>query len=494
MNESTGALDDAMEPRRITARWVIQGTLTLESATHLRGEPRGAVDMPVLRHPLDGRPLLPGTTLAGALRSALADRLAGYRTEPGEEAAQIAALFGGARGDEMGSQSPLVAFDSLGELPEGFQVEIRDGVAIDPEWGVAEAHKKFDFEVLPAGTRFPARVDLVLPSPDGYSEQELLALLAAALDAFSDGEVNLGARRARGLGKVSASWRAKRFDLTTPGGWMEWLLSEHENPVGEGSDFQGALEAIRAACPEGLTVGEYHSDRRQRIVIEVETTPEHDVLVRSPGRRAEGPDVSHLQSSGRPVLPGTSVAGALRAQALRIARLVRADHKDGDLWVERLFGPRPKEGGGEAKLVASRLRVAEVFLEGSHPAVQTRIALDRFTQEVVQGALFQEETQVGGRACLRLELLNPKEGELGLVLLVLKDLLHGRVAIGGSSAVGRGWVTGTAQVTLADRRVALLEPSKPPRGEAAEEVDRAIRAFHEAGRLVKDQEEGIRCA
>src|SRR5690606_26619435 len=112
-------------------------------------------------------PHLPGTTFAGALRSALADHLAGY----GEvEPPQIAALFGGARGDDDGSQSPLIVFDALGHLPEGHGVEIRDGVAISPTTGIAEKGKKYDYEVLPAGTTFPVRVDLLLPAPPTRGE------------------------------------------------------------------------------------------------------------------------------------------------------------------------------------------------------------------------------------------------------------------------------------------------------------------------------------
>lgn len=484
-------LDDAQPPRPVAARWVITGTLTLESATHLRGEPKGVVDMPVLRDPVEDRPLLPGTTLAGSLRSALADRLAGYRTElSARDRARIVSLFGAERGDEEGAQSPLIVFDSLGELRESLHVEIRDGVAIDPETGVAEPHKKFDFEVLPAGTNFPVRVDLILPSPDGGDEKELLGLLAAALDAFSHGEVNLGARRSRGLGRVRASWRAKRFDLTTPAGWMQWLLSDHENPAGQAEPSGTAYEAIRAACPPWLEIQPLDSDARRRALIELRLSPVHDILVRSPARVAEGPDVTHLRSAGKPVLPGTSVAGAMRAQALRIARLVREDKDDAELWVERMFGPRPKDGDRAERtgLRASRLRIAEVFIEKSRPRVQTRIALDRFTQEVAKGALFEEEIETGGEARVTFELIEPQQGELGLVLLLVKDLLHGRLHIGGSSSVGRGWMKGSVRVIFEDGGTAELEPGQPPKGERAADVDEAIRAFHLAARLKKDDE------
>jgi len=55
-------LDDAMPGRTLCARWMVCGTLRLETAMHLGGEATERVDMPVLRDPRDGGPLLPGTT------------------------------------------------------------------------------------------------------------------------------------------------------------------------------------------------------------------------------------------------------------------------------------------------------------------------------------------------------------------------------------------------------------------------------------------------
>ena len=48
---------------------------------------------------------------------------------------------------------------------------------------------------------------------------------------------------------------------------------------------------------------------------------------RSSGRTADAADATHLLSGGSPVLPGTSLAGALRSRALRIARLVRCTRR-----------------------------------------------------------------------------------------------------------------------------------------------------------------------
>lgn len=492
---SPNPLNDAMPPRAQTARWVIRGTLTLETALHLGGEGgTERVDMPVLRDPRDGKPLLPGTTFAGALRNALADRLAGYGAA---EPSDVTEIFGGSRGDDDGSQSPLIVFDAVGKIPVGRGVEIRDGVAISPATGIAEDHKKYDYEVLPAGTTFPVRVDLVLPVPgtggdtsSPLDEKGLLEDLAATLDAFAHGQSGFGAKRSRGLGRVRAVWAAKRFDLGSPEGWIEWVLSDHEAPFAANPDQGSIWDAIEAAAPD-LKPLSLPGDTRTRVVIDLDLGVGHDILVRSPGTDPGAPDVSHLHSGGAAILPGTSVAGVIRTQALRIARLLRDAQQDADLWVDRLFGPRfeGQRPTGRLRPRASRLRIGEARLEESQPQRQTRVAIDRFTGGVVDTALFDEQTELGGRATLRMELRNPEDGELGLVLLVLKDLLGGSLPVGGTSSVGRGVLRGSATVTWHEGdgkapRSATIHPGRQPAGDAAAAIDEAICAFHKAGSLV----------
>jgi CRISPR/Cas system CSM-associated protein Csm3 (group 7 of RAMP superfamily) len=445
--------------------------------------------MPVLRDARSNKPLLPGTTLTGALRSALADRLAGYLNE---EPPEVAALFGTRRGEDDGAQSPLIVFDSVGELPANGGVEIRDGVAIVAATGIADDHRKYDYEVLPAGTSFPVRVDLLLPAPayrDGApppTEKSLLEALAAAVDSFADG--SFGAKRSRGLGKVRAVWVAKRFDLSSARGWLDWILSDHVQPFDAIPDRSCIRDVLDAAAPEALRPLEFLGDARNRVVIDLDLRVAHDILIRSSGTEPGDPDVSHLRSGGTAILPGTSLAGVMRTHALRIARLVRADKNDAEVWVDRLFGPRFEDPPAAIKPHASRVRISESRLEEGHSHVQVRIAIDRFTQGVIPTALFDEQTDVGGRAIARLELRNPHHGELGLLLLVLKDLLGGFVPVGGTSSVGRGFLSGSATVTWHEgsasvSRSAMIRPGQQPSGDAAEQIDAAIRAFHQAGSL-----------
>lgn len=460
-------LSDPGGVRPIVARWTITADLVLQAATHLGGGAGDVADMVLIRDSRTGGPLLPGTSIAGALRSHLADVLGGYRSP---EDARVPSLFGGARGDDLGAQSPLIVFDSLGTLPDHHTAEIRDGVQIDAARGTAEEHKKFDLEVLPAGTSFSLRFDLVVSHAE--EEPELLALLITALSGFSCDDIALGARRSRGLGAACGTkWRATRHDLSSRDGWLGWLLADGNAPSPE-----RASEAtdLREACVHafGCRALREVPDRRRRVLVELDVKATGGLLVRSAPVVPDAPDASHIRSAGRSVLPGTSVAGVLRKQALRIARVVRGEMGDAEQWVERLLGPR-MEGvadAGERELRASKLRITEGVVEGGTRARPSRVRIDRFTQGVVPGALFDEEPDHGGWVRLRLELREPAPGELGLVLLVLKDLLTGEIAVGGTSAVGRGRFNGTATVRLEDGRSIDLDPAKQP--DAA--VERAI--------------------
>jgi CRISPR/Cas system CSM-associated protein Csm3 (group 7 of RAMP superfamily) len=445
--------------RATAARWVITGELRLASAAHLGGGPGDSVDMAVLRDTRTGAPLLTGASLAGALRSHLADVLGGYRSK---EDPSVAQLFGGARGDDFGEQSPLIVFDSLGRVPAVAAVEIRDGLQIDTARGTAEPHKKFDLEVLPAGTKFPIRMDVLLSDPD--LESQLLSLLTTALSGLAYGNIALGARRSRGLGAVQAgAWRAVRYDLTSRAGWLGWLSSDWDAPVPEDVPaLDDVREAWRRAHP-GLALSEF-ADQRRRVLITAVLSASGGLLVRSAPAAPDAPDAVHLESSGRPVLPGTSMAGVFRAHALRIARIAREGSNDPERYVSRLFGPR-LEGtarSGSADLHSSRLRIAEAFIEDGTRLRPSRVRIDRFTQAVISGALFDEEPDFGGRVRIRFELRDPKPGELGLLLLALRDLLAGELPVGGTSSAGRGRFHGTAILQLEDGRSIALDPVAAP--------------------------------
>ena len=473
--------------RPIKARWVITGELVLDSATHLgNGEEGAAVDMALVRDRAEDKPLLSGSSLAGGLRSYVLDCLVGYAEEETTTLKIVTDLFGGARGDDEGGQSPLIVFDSICSPPKDWASEIRDGVAIEAETGLAEDHKKFDLEVLPVGTTFPIRFELIVA--DTTKEQDQISLLVTALSGLEKGQIPIGARRSRGLGACCAkSWRAIRFDLQTEEGWMAWLSSEHEQPIPDSVTVKQSIQqALKDAWSE-LTLTD-QPDKRKRLIIKAQLSLQGGLLVRSPGTGATDADVTHLSSGGEAVFPGTSLAGALRARALRIARVVRSGIGDAEQWVKDLFGPRlVGTTNPDSPPQASRLKITEKPITDSTRLRPNRIKIDRFTGGVVDGALFDEEPVYGGKVEVTLELRNPQPGETGLVLLLLKDLLTGDLPVGGTSSVGRGVLKGTATVTMNGTND-TLDPEKCANSETVKALNAEVQKFHNAESRKTDSE------
>jgi len=148
--------------------------------------------------------------------------------------------------------------------------------------------------------------------------------------------------------------------------------------------------------------------------------------------KSHRPDKTDPQS----ILSGTSLAGVLRHRAERIVKTLGSCLPI----VEHLFG---FVDGKEAK--ASRLVVHEKVVEKAAELVQTRIAIDRFTGGTYHGALFSEQPIFGGDetiVTIELELRKPEEYEIGLLLLLIKDLWTSDLPVGGESSLGRGRLKG----------------------------------------------------
>lgn len=432
--------------REIAERLVVTGELRLESPAQLGNGDRGEhVDLPLLRDAREGLPLLQGTSLAGALRNHLRayelgfrqpeERGRGSRTDEPPHLAEL--LFGGVKGDPEGNQSPLIIEDSLAAPSTG---EIRDGVRIDGATRTALPNFKYDLEVLPPGTIFPLRFELLLPDDVAQAER-LRGALALALGGLARGEIPLGARKSRGYGRCTVgAWQLTTYQLrTSAADLLAWLAADHAawgyHPTGPAMATLGAPPAVR--------------DRRQVFRVEADFALATPLLIRSEEPLVEGdhqPDVAHLRDgAGEPVISGTSLAGALRARTARILAAVRPGDRQ-DL-LDELFGRDMHRRSGDP--TASRLKVSEARITGGHPLVQNRVSIDRFTGGAFDTALFSEAPQIGGASRLTLAIHDPSDAHKGLLLLLLKDLWTGDLALGGTAAIGRGRLRGL-QATIFD--------------------------------------------
>lgn len=466
------------QSREISTRLIITGNLILTSPAHLGNGDRGSsVDLPLLLDTVEGRPLLQGSSLAGALRNYLRAYEQGLRQA--EKRGHLAELlFGGVKGDPQGDQSPLIIDDALGErttpeirdgvrhdalgepttpgsrdpcghgdrervrddaLVELTTPEIRDGVRIDGRTRTALPNFKYDLELLPPGTCFPLRFELLLPAnPDQATA--LRDALTLVLQGLQRGEIFLGARKSRGYGRCTVEeWKMVSYDLHQCQELLAWLSS----------DYPCWGFRAKELSPTTLDAPVSRADQRKIFRIEATLNLATAMLIRSEeplGGGDQQPDVIQLRNGlGQPVVSGTSLAGVLRARAVRVLQTLGVEkHQE---FLDDLFGYDMHGRSGQPS--ASRLIVDEARIDQGATLVQNRVSIDRFTGGALDTALFSEAPQVGGEVKLTLSIHNPKDADKGLLLLLLKDLWTRDLAIGGTSSIGRGRLEG-CQATICD--------------------------------------------
>lgn len=443
----------SVNSRNIVQRIIVRGKLTLETpASFGNGEGEDLVDMPLALDPLEGRALLTGASLAGALRSYLRQRELGYG-KTSSSTTLTDTLFGYQMNDK-GEQSLLIVNDSLAIEPEPVlpseavdndgaprrpPVELRDGVAIRANTRTAEDDNKFDYEALVAGTVFPIEIELLIQEERAAALRQALAV---ALEGFERREIPLGRRKRRGLGQCHvATWDVIEYDLYSKDGLMRWLRGD-DSEARSGT----AIAELLGNPNTGL-------DQRERVTLSATFRLDGSLLIRSAPTEPREPDMIHLHSrrgaESVPILSGTSLAGALRSRALRICRtLGSAPWANG--FVDTMFGPRivaskkqRKDGTGGPH--ASKLTTAETVVRHPIELVQSRVKIDRFTGGSYPTALFSEQPVFGGAATeveVKLELHGPSEAQIGLLLFLLKDLWTSDLPLGGEVSVGRGRLIG----------------------------------------------------
>ena len=209
-------------------RLEITGILTTVTALRISSgrstEPIGS-DLPVIKDAL-GRPLIPGSSFKGALRSRLESFLRGIDPNLAEDPAnytsstrnnQVKAFKEKYKNNDLILTQELIGItDDIGSLfgtpwmaskfqfrdltvqPDAWfgQYQERDGVAIDRDTETAADGKLYDYQVVPAATPFDFKA--VVENAHDWE----LGLLTIGLHQFETEQIPLGGGRSRGLGVV----------------------------------------------------------------------------------------------------------------------------------------------------------------------------------------------------------------------------------------------------------------------------------------------------
>ncbi len=418
-----------MEEARIEGKYVLKGKIRTLSPLHVGCGTGDRTDMDVLRDK-NGEPFIPASSFLGALQSAFLP-IREDRRGPMDK-------FWGFVRDKDGSESAVRCSDlelagtAAGRGPSK-RIVARDGVRIDNKTGMAEDRKKYDFEVLERDALFDLDMEFDFKEETRPFVEEMVATIHRLL---TSGKFQLGAKTNSGLGAVHMKEKDCRillFDFKNKADVFRWLARSDSKKNEIAVADLGKPMDIEPKC--------FHIEARLRL--------KNSLIIRSYSDDPKGPDAAHLQSLGENVLSGASLKGAIRARAERIANTLGK----GESIVTDLFG-NVEDQSRSKNAKKGRLRVGEVLLPGFVSALQTRIKIDRFTGGTIEAALFDTMPVYAGLndKVLRIELElrdRPEtatgiEAQAGLLLLVLKDLWTGDLAVGGEKSVGRGIFEGVS--------------------------------------------------
>jgi CRISPR/Cas system CSM-associated protein Csm3 (group 7 of RAMP superfamily) len=374
------------------SRWQITGTIRTESPLHIGdGRTDAILTRPCRKDFLDGAepdyatvmttrtgsPVIPGTSLKGALHAWACVRL-------GKESALITETFGSKdRGglvtfhDAPLKVAPKVAGD-FRFWCEARSTSLTPQVVIDSRTRSAKESLLYYVEYVPAGAEF--EVTFTSQGDTGRQRALILYILQHAFQ-IAHRPATLGSESANGWGRVKwepASYRQMNV--------LEWLTARQVRPWVEGLKEIGSAEKTRwlaeaAELKSTLAPQPTAESMSFRLRLDFDGA----MLVNDPSRRRKGADpIGHAairRDSGEIYLPAHSVRGAFRAQARRIWQTVFAE-SEGDHFsrFEKLFGAT----GWRAAIEIGDFELKK----GGAEYPQEFVAVDRFTGGVAGSKKF----------------------------------------------------------------------------------------------------------
>lgn len=434
---------------------IIQGKIRTDSPLHIGSGSGKRSDLDIL---LDrkGNPFIPATAFIGSLKHAIKSREKDFDKN--------ARQFWGFTEDKSAMQSAIRCADLMMKNPA--KPVIRDGIRIDNKSGMVLHKGKYDYEVLEQGAVFHLNMEIdCLPSEGDFPKR----MAATIYSLLQKGKLQLGAKSNSGLGKCSLMEKDTKilfFDFTDKPDVFYWLTR----------NFSAKKPMSVSALGKIFDIPQ--NNFRMDLTMELKNS----LIIRSYPKRPELPDAVHLHSGGEPVLTGTSLKGAIRARAERICKTLGIN-KD---FAENLFGI-VVENDENSRAKKGKVVIHEIIMPRFVAELQNRIKIDRFTGGTIQSALFDSmpmfRDDTDKVMNMILEIRQCTEAEAGLILLVLKDIWTGDIAVGGEKNVGRGVFQGLgAFIEWDDKKYMLDKNIRQTKQEDRQQLQKFVDTFiSEAG-------------
>ena len=444
-----------MTDAQIIGRIKITGSLVLKSPL-LIGDGAGETadnfkDIHVLKNQ-DGAAFIPGTSICGVLR------------EDFRNSATLQKLFG----DADNFQS-AIQIDDVKLLDS--QIIYRDGVKIDGLTGTGVTGGKYDYEAVERGAN--GNLNILINLRGSHAKENFKGAVAELLGKLQSG-IRVGALTSKGFGVVEVeNLDAQFYDFTRKADVVAWLTgksaAEKIEPAEKiTADTENFVVDADFSFNSSVIVRNYdvsENERKDKI-----SAVNSSVIVRnydvSENKRKDKISAVSLKSLQDFVIPGTSLKGILRHRAEYIFGRLNLDKK----FLDKLMG------SAEGEKIKSRFIVSESYIENKNVAevAHTRNKIDRFTGGTLQGTLFTskplyQKNLNAPTLHLHFEIINAKNFEAGLAILLLRDLWLGKVAVGGEKCIGRGTLKGfSAKINFKGENYELGENGKVTNGNADE--------------------------
>ncbi len=433
-----------MNRESIIGKVLLKGKLVLRSPLLIgSGVERDGndVDTQILRDKA-GVPFIPGTSIAGVIRATLSNKV-----ENAFFGGEVSLPGDGKKGTEVQS---AVNIDDI--FLHDAKVVLRDGVAIDNMRGVAVEERKYDYELVERGAEGDFCAEITLR---GYHKELFGDYLPKVVHKLAEGVATgfrVGAMTAKGFGHVQVEELAlDYYNFTKKDDALAWLAPDRGKASLHEENLKGKENA--ALTESNFVVDADFALKGSVIVKDTDVPPDK--------QRGDSPVHAVMKESlDDYLIPGPSVKGAMRHCAARILEQLGFSETrnflnhlmglDADALKEKKKLQKNNRRRKEEKESSwqSRFLVDEVYIpkQGVTPFAQTRNRIDRFTGGTIGGALFTTEGvwDKGDNSPIHIhfEIRDAEDHEIGLALLLLRELSVGRLPLGGEKSIGRGVLEG----------------------------------------------------
>lgn len=392
-------------------------------------------DSDVLRNG-NGELFVPGTSIAGAFRNylMLEKKKTGIMGFSNEQDGEMSSVY----------VSDLYLNPSMTDKEAAvfLTTNIRDFVSLQENRRV---DNKFDMEIVETGAEGTLFLQYI--KRNNREAEDFDSIFYKLLWAVQQGEIRLGSKKNRGFGRMTikrvleksfvlddAEEIKKEFGLESATEEIEkarkakvrkdWLVFS-EKDINCYEEKENWLEKAAAYS------------QNTYIKVQVPLKLKSGISVRKYSMEPKKADFEQLTCANKPVIPGSSWNGVIRACAKDILEEL-VSKKEAESFIKYWFGNVEGKNAWQSDIV-----IAESVIKGGQDRIMTRNKINRFDASTQNGALYTEKTHYFGTTILEFMVKKKPgyEAMLGLLQLVTEEICRGQVAVGGQTAVGRGIFT-----------------------------------------------------